>query len=448
MKVGVAVVGGGISGLTVAFRLRRAGQDVVVLDAGERPGGVIRSERDQGFLFEAGPDGLLAEPPETARLIADLGLADEVVRATASSRRRQLYLDGRLRAVPNASLSLLSSDLLSRQGKWRLLREPWVPPRAANDAEDESVLAFGERRLGPEAARNLLGPAAVGVFAGDAARLSLRSAFPRLHDLEVQHGGLLRGLRALRKQGDAPGRARPFSFRDGLERLPQALAQALAPRCHHARVTGLTPVPGGEGWHVERTPGPPLVADRVVLACGTRAAAALLRELAPAAGRALEGIDHAPVAAVCLGWRQRPAALDLEAYGFLVAPGQGLRLLGCQFSSSVFPGRAPEGGAAVRALMGGAFAPEVVGWSDARLTEVALDELRTVTRLDKTPDVVRVFRHPVGLPQYELGHETRVSEATGAVATLTRVHLLGYGLHGIGLNDCIREATALAKRLR
>ena len=362
------VVGGGISGLVAAFDLSRAGRDVVCVEPSPRPGGLIRSEQREGFLCEWGPEAILDGAPETRALIEELALGPEVVRVQAEARKRLIYVRGRLRPLPRDPFSLVSSDLLTAAGKWRLLREPWVRPRPANDTDDESVLAFGERRLGPEAARNLVAPATIGVFAGDAARLSLKSAFPRLHALETRHGSLLRGLRAMRKEGGSPGRA--LSFTGGLERLPIALAARLGPRLIQAEVRGLRRA--GSGWELDLAPGVAggptrLQAEAVVLATPARVSAALLAPLAPGAAAVLAEMPIAPAAIVFLGYRTRPPGVDLDAYGFLVARGEGPQLLGCQYEATIFPGRAPAGGALFRLIMGGTFDPGVTGESDESL---------------------------------------------------------------------------------
>jgi protoporphyrinogen/coproporphyrinogen III oxidase len=450
--VRVVVVGAGISGLTAAWRLQGLGHDVTCVDPSRRPGGLIRSERRDGFLCEVGPQAIVDGAPETRALVTDLELAPEVVRPAPAARRRYVYTRGRLRAVPTTPPSLLSSDLLSLAGKWRLLREPWVKPRPLQ-AEEESVLAFAERRLGPEAARNLVGPAIIGIFAGDAARLSLRSALPRLHDLETQHGSLLRGLRALRKGGALLGKS--FSFRQGLERLPQALSTRLGDRLRHAEVHELHRE-GDGSWSVElrpsgsdvaESPPPILKADAVVLATPPRVTASLLAPLLPEAAQALRSVPLAPVAVVCLGFQTTDIGMDLNAYGFLVAREQGPKLLGCQYESTIFPGRAPAGCVLLRALYGGTFDPDAVEESDDALVRRAWQELRTIAGLSRFPDVTAVWRIRDAIPQYELGHLARVTTVERATATLPGLHVLGLALFGIGVNDCIRAATQLARTI-
>jgi oxygen-dependent protoporphyrinogen oxidase len=444
--VRIAVVGGGISGLTAAFALQTAGHAVVCLEPSARPGGHMWTERRDGFLCEGGPEAVLDGAPDTRALIEALGLEPELVRVSRAARRRMIYVRGRLRLVPSDPLALLSTDLLSAGAKLRLMREPWIPARPEDDPEDETVLAFGERRLGAEAARNIVAPAILGIFAGDAGMLSVKSAFPRLKALETRHGSLIRGLRAMRKEGGPPGRA--FSFRDGLERLPQQLAAKLGERLVRARAERL--VRGEGGWVIEAVAAEGarrIEADAVVLATPPRVASALLAPVDRPAADALDKIPVAPAAVVCLGFASTEIGMDLGGYGFLVARGEDPQILGCQYESSVFSGRAPEGGTLLRVILGGAFEPGVASESEASLIARACADLRTVAGLSATPTFSTVFRIPEAIPQYHVGHAERVAAVEGVAARAPGLHVIGAALRGAGVNDCIRSATALARSL-
>jgi oxygen-dependent protoporphyrinogen oxidase len=442
MKIGI--VGGGVSGLTVAHKLVLGGHDVTCFEGSGRTGGLIRTERHEGFLCEVGPQAILDGGRDVRALFDELGLSERVCAPAQAARKRYVFLRGRLRAVPSGPLSLLSTDLIGAQAKWRLMREPFVEPRPT-DAGDESVLDFGVRRLGPEAARALIEPAVIGLFAGDAARLSMKSAFPRVAALEATHGSLLRGLRAARRQGAGPGKS--VSFPDGLEELPRALAGKLEGRLVPAQVQALLREPGG--WRVELGGGAlsgPAPFDALVLALPPRTTAALLEPWAPEPARGLRELTLASVAVVSLGFTRLDVGIDLGGYGFLVARGERPTLLGCQYESTVFPGRAPAGSVLLRAILGGTFEPEVLGLDDNALVERTVNDLRLMG-LSGEPDFAAVWRLPDVLPQYELGHERRVQAIEAALANVPRLHVLGMGLRGIGLSDCIRNAAALARTI-
>jgi oxygen-dependent protoporphyrinogen oxidase len=430
--VKIAVVGAGISGLCVAHKLVRAGHDVTVFEGAGRVGGLVRSERIDGFLCELGPQAILDGAPEVRALLDELGLTARVCPPSPAARRRFIFTGGKLRPLPTGPGSLLSTDLLSAAGKWRLLKEPFT--KAPPPAEDESILAFATRRAGAEVAQKIASPAVLGVFAGDAAALSMRSTFPRIATLEAAHGSVVKGMKAARKAGAGAGQS--VSFPDGLEELPRALAAKLEGRILPVQVGSVRRDPAG--WLVDRERF-----DTVVVALSPLAAAEVLQTTLPEAGE-LRRLELASVAVVALGFGSADIGIDLAAYGFLVARGEQATMLGCQYESTVFPGRAPKGSVLLRSILGGTFEPAVVDQDDAAVVARTVGDLRLVAGLSRQPDFARVWRLRQVLPQYHLGHERRVRVLEEAVAKRLRLHLLTIGQRGIGLSDCIRNATALA----
>jgi len=320
------------------------------------------------------------------------------------------------------------------------LREPFV--RRGTD-DDESVFDFVARRFGSEAAERAAGPALIGIYAGDAAALSVRAAFPRLAALEREHGSVLRGMFRTRGTG---GLGRPVSFPEGLAELPRALAAGLGARRRVARATAIDRREGG--WTIALEDGAALDAERVVLATPAAATAALLAPHSPEAAQALRAIPHAPVAVVCLGFRGADAGalgMDLDAYGFVVARGEGLSILGCQYDSSVFPDRAPAGGVLLRALCGGVFEPQLVDADDATISGQVLGDLRRATGLRREPDVVRIWRARPGIPQYDRAQLARIRAVDDALTRLPGLAVIGHALRGVGVSACVSIATALVR---
>jgi len=440
--VRIAVIGGGISGLTAAQQLAAGGHDVALVDDAAPPGGLIASTREDGFLCEHGPQAVLDGSAEVRALVAAAGLEARIVRALPASRRRSIYVGGKLRPFPASPPALVKTDLLSARAKLRLLGEPFV---RRGGGEDESVFDFVARRFGRQAAERAAGPALIGIYAGDAAALALHAAFPRLAALEREHGSVLRGMFRARGQRGHARLGRPLSFPEGLAELPRALATALGARRRVARARALEPAAGG--WRIALD-GETLDAERVVLATPAAATAALLAPLAPAAAEALRAIPHAPVAVVCLGFRAADAAglgIDLDTYGFVVARGEGLKLLGCQIDSSVFPGRAPAGGVLLRALLGGTFEPALVDADDATLAAQAVGDLRRAAGLRREPDLVRVWRARPGIPQYDRAHLCRARAVDEAVGRLPGLTVIGHALRGVGLTACVQTAVTLSR---
>ena len=458
----VIVVGGGISGLTAAYLAKGAGHQVVCVDAGVEPGGVIRAERHEGFLCEVGPQALLDDAPDSRALIASLGLEGRAITASLEARRRFLYVRGALHLLPMSPAALLRSRLLSPLGKLRLLAEPLIPARRSSVGDDaETAEAFATRRLGREAGGTLFGTGIIGIYSADAALLSAASAFPRLAALERDHGGLLRGLLAARRAGKRPGR--PLSFIDGLGELPAALGRALGPEgMSQGRVLAVEEGTTGSRWRVLVEAGSAtrvMEGDAVVLAVGAEETGRLLQAVVPAAHEALCGqgansgkgeLETAPIAVCCLGFRAGAAqgiGIDLAAYGFLVARGEGQpRLLGCQYESSTFPGRAPAGGVLLRAILGGTgrgFEPDIVDKSDTQIAERAVADLRVVAGLKTRPDLVRVWKHPRAIPLPGPGHAARIATLDQALLRHPGLFVVGHGVRGVGVNESIRAATTL-----
>ena len=439
----IAVIGGGISGLTAAHRLVGAGHDVTLVDDAAEPGGLIAGARVGGFLCERGPQAVLDGSEAVRALITSAGLDARIVRALPASRRRSVYVAGKLRPFPASPPALIKTNLLTARGKLRLLREPFVRRRGEDRGDDESVFDFVARRFGREAAERAAGPALIGVYAGDAAALSVRAALPRLAALEREHGSVLRGL--FRTRGTSR-LGRPVTFPEGLGELPRALGAALGARRRVARAIGIARRAGG--WIVGLDGGIELEAERLVLATPAAATAALLAPHDAGAAEALRAIPHAPVAVVCLGFRATDAGalgMDLDAYGFVVARGEGISLLGCQYDSSVFPGRAPPGGVLLRALCGGTFDPGLVDADDARIAALVLGDLRRAAGLRRDPDDVQIWRARPGIPQYDRAHPARLRAVDEAVRRLPGLSVLGQALRGVGVSACIGAATALVR---
>jgi protoporphyrinogen/coproporphyrinogen III oxidase len=447
----IVVVGGGISGLTTAFLARAVGNDTVCVEPASLPGGLIRSERHDGFLCEVGPQAVLDDASDTAQLLAALDLDSRVLRAAPDARRRFIYAKGALHPLPMSPPALLRSGLLSPLAKVRLLAEPFLPGRrTGTDDDSETLDSFGVRRLGAQAGRRLLNTAAIGIYATEATSLSAVAAFPRLAALEREYGSLLRGVMAGRKRGKQPGR--PLSFPNGLAELPAALARSIDAGRVRGRVAAIEPLAAG-GWRVavEGGASPTLEADAVVVTANAATTRILLAPIVPEVDQALRDLVTAPVAVCCLGFDQptiRGCGMDLAAYGFLVARGEQPRLLGCQYESSIFSDRAPLGGALLRAILGGrgaGFEPEIIEKSDDQIAARALSDLRTVTGLKGDPGLVRVWRHPDGIPVYAPGHLRRLTVVDSALRGHPGLFVLGQALRGVGVNEGIKAATNLVR---
>jgi protoporphyrinogen/coproporphyrinogen III oxidase len=443
----VAVVGAGISGLTTAFLLSRRGLKVTVLEAAPRAGGAMETLADGPWRFEMGPNTVLEGNADVSALIEACGLAGEKLTAPAAARKRYLWKGGRLHPLPGGPGGFLGTPLFSLGAKLRLLKEPWIGRPRGNP--EETIAAFVRRRLGTEFLDYAVGPFVSGVYAGDPERLSVRWAVPRIYALERDYGSLIRGALAKRK---GPVQTSPaggmISFPEGLDTLPRRLAEEIR-KTGDVR-TGVAcrcVTRSGGGFAVETGDGT-LVAERVVLAVPADAAARLLDDLTGGASRVFAEIPYAPVAVVSLGVRRADVAHPLDGFGFLAPRKEGLNILGCLFTSTLFPGRAPDGHAALAAFVGGRTNPEIVAREDEAIYATVREELGRALGLTGEPVFHHVRRWPRAIPQYELGHGRCVELAERIEQENPGLRIGGSFLRGISVPDCIRNATALAGEVR
>lgn len=425
----LAVVGGGLSGLAAAWELGRLlpGSRITLYEASDRLGGKIRTVRREGFLMEAAADAFLADKPGGVDACRALGLEDELISPLPQPAGVLLYQRGRLLPLPEGMahlaptrlLPFLRSPLFSPWGKLQVLLERLRPAR---DAGEESIARFVRRRFGEEALRKVGQPLLAGIYGGDAERLSLEATFPRLKELEREHGSVTRGLSRARP-GRALGYAHAFvSLMGGMERLVEGLARAL--RAVEVRLsTRLEALPAAEGTILAVPAG-----EAARLVSDARLAGLLRRQ------------RSTPVLSVSLGYRRAAVGHPLGAYGFLVPPGSGLRLTGATFSSSKLPGRAPGDNVLLRA-----FYPDPA--LEPELPQLAHRELSELLEISEPPLVTEAFVFPQANPQYELGHPAWLAELEEALEAHPRLVLAGASYRGVGVPDCIQQGRQAARRL-
>jgi oxygen-dependent protoporphyrinogen oxidase len=450
----VVVVGGGISGLALAYRLqeRRPDLDIAVLEAGDRPGGNVGTLRRDGFQAETGPNGFLDGKPATMSLCRDLGLGARLVPASLeAAQNRYLFLGGRLRLLPGGLTQFLRSDLLSWRGKASLIMERWRPPRRAD--ADESIAAFARRRAGAEAAEVFADALVTGIYAGDPRLLSVRACFPRLANLEREHGSVMKGLaraaRARRRQASpvpSAGPGKMWSLSDGLAGMIEALCAHLRrPPLAGVRVLSVrkqenawvVSAGGKDAWH----------AEAVVLACPAYQQAGILAEVDEELAGQVEAIPYNRIAVVALGYRRADVPGSVAGFGFIAPQRLGRDILGVQWCSSIFPGRAPPDMVLLRALAGGWNRADVPGWDDGRLVAAVRAELRLAQGICAVPVFQHIFRWNRAIPQYLLGHLERVAWIEARARRYPGLFLAGNAYHGVALNDCTEQAGLVAEKI-
>jgi protoporphyrinogen/coproporphyrinogen III oxidase len=445
----VLVIGGGISGLACAYRLQQAGIPVRALEAASRPGGVIATKQKDGFCFELGPQSFLSTEPLVA-LIDALGLKDQLLQANPRAPR-YILVRGRLIPAPLAPPSLLTTPLFSAGTKWRLITE--ILHRTRPPAEDESIAAFVRRKFGDELLNRFVAPFVSGVYAGDAERLSLRAAFPKVHEFEAQYGSVLRGAMKSRPAKGTP-RAGLCTFRDGMETFPRAIAARLGSSLLlETSVAGLRHgKANGKPWfevditrhnHSETLP-----ASAVVIATPTNIASEILLGLSDKFAPLFSRIEYAPVAVVSTCYRREQIQRDPDGFGFLVPRSEGLRVLGTVFNSALFAGRAPDGMVCFTNFAGGATDPKFCELSDEEITETICAEVSRVLGITGKPVATNLHRYVRALPQYNLGHSQIVKSLEALTASMPGLFLAGNYLSGPSIGSCVEQAFRTAEAVR
>ncbi|MHC4939013.1 MAG: protoporphyrinogen oxidase [Planctomycetota bacterium] len=404
----IAVLGGGLAGLAAAWDLGKR-HDVTLFESNSRTGGNIYTEQKDGFRIEWGPNGFLDNEPKTLELVEELGLTSRLQRAQDTAARRFIWREGKLREIPEKPWKFLFAGVLPLMGTLRVALEPWSKPRPEHD---ESVRDFAARHMGPQAADIMIDAFVTGVFAGDPNRLSVKSAFPKLYNLESEYGSLIKGAKG---RGFGP-KGYLTSFDHGLQVLVDELTSRLDVRLNE-------PVEKIEQGDY----------DRVICSIPAHAAAPLVD---PPLSDLLSKIPGGPLAVVALQFEKSPPTP--EAFGFLVPRNQGLKMLGCLYDSSIFKHRAPDGSRLFRIMLGGRREPEVADLPDEELLQLTLSELERVWGSVPEPSGHRIVRWPKGISQYEIGHGDLVDEIDRN--TPDWLKLTGSSYRGVAMNLCVKEA--------
>lgn len=459
----VAIIGGGITGLAAAHRLRELAVarempvEAVVLERGERLGGPLRTIARDGFIMETGTDSFLTEKPWAADLARRLGLESELIPTRAEFRKTYVVRRGRLVEIP-AGFSLLApmhiwpvltSSLFSPWGKLRMALEPLIPRR--DDARDESLASFVTRRLGREVLDRVAQPLAGGIYTANPAELSMHATMPRFVEMEQRYGSLMHGMRAAevarvaQQRGTSGARWSLFlSLRGGVSQLLDALAS----RVQSSIRTGADVASverAGETWRVVLADGSHVEADAVICAAHTYTAARLLRRIDSRLADHLGYIHYASAATVNLTWRIADFPKPPDAFGFVVPSIEHRKIIAGSFSSLKFEGRAPQGFILARVFLGGQLQSDMMKLSDDEMVAAAREEFQALLGVTAAPGITEVQRWPASMPQYAVGHLDRVAQIEEAAAHVPDLFLAGAAYHGVGVPDCVHSGEKAAE---
>ncbi|GBD98305.1 protoporphyrinogen oxidase [bacterium BMS3Abin07] len=446
----IVIIGGGISGLSIAYFLLRKepGLEVEVYESSGRAGGKIWTDRADGFLCESGVNGFLDNRPMTLKLAGDLGL--DPLKSNDDSRERYVFSGNKLHLIPESPLAFFSSGFLSLKGRLRILYEPFA---GKGSGKDETLESFAVRRLGREAYEKLIDPMASGIYAGDSTALSLKSCFPRIYELEQDYGSLIRAMFRLRKEARKTGKkvsAGPggvlTSFYNGMQVIIDSLKNSIGNRLRLGKEV-LSIDRRDDGYTLHTGDGKETGADLIVLAVPAYSAAKILRDFNGRLSQILSGITYPSVAVVCMGFLMESIPHSLNGFGFLIPARERRKILGTLWDSSIFPNRAPDGHVLLRTMIGGARASSLAMQEDNKIVDNIMGELGTIMGIKSDPDFIKIYRHELAIPQYHLGHQEILREVDAMVSTCRGLYLTGNAYRGIGMNDCIENSYNLCNRI-
>jgi len=449
----ISIVGAGISGLATAHAIltRKPNAEITIFEADQRIGGKVWTETsDDGYLCEGGVNGFLDKIPRTLELCQETGVLP--VRADASAQKRYVYSRGELHKLPEKPPEFLKSRLLSVRGRLRVIYETIA---GGTDNPDETLGQFATRRLGKEAFERLIDPMASGVFAGDASKLSLKSCFPRIHEIETEYGSLIRGLIKLqlkakregKKNTPGPGPGGTLtSFANGMSALTDQLAAQLGSRIRVS--TAVTDINrNGNHYQIQLANDAVEESDVLILAAPAHAQARMLQAMDPVLAGLLGEIPYPALSVCCFGYRKQRVGELLDGFGFLVPSKEQRAILGTIVDSNVFPGRAPEDSILLRSMVGGARTPELALLPDEQLINRVRSDLQDILGLKAEPDFIRIFRHKRAIPQYLVGHAARLGAIDEKLQQHPGLVLTGNAFRGVSLNDCVVNAWKTAQTL-
>ncbi|MFA6439404.1 MAG: protoporphyrinogen oxidase [Bacteriovoracaceae bacterium] len=445
------VIGGGISGLATAWWLRKQGITVSLFEQESTVGGTMKTIRKNGWLIETGPNSALETSPLCKTLFEDVGIADELVYANPAGNNRYILRGGKLHPLPMSPGLFFRSRLWSLRGKLRLLKEPFV----GKATKEESIAEFVERRLGREFLDYAINPFVAGIFAGAPESLSVRAAFPKLYALEEKYGGLIRGqiggARERKKRGEvAKDRARMFSFKNGMQTLPDGIAAALGTnirtstkveRIEYDRKEKLYTlhfsINGSPGTHRSQS---------VIFAVPAAVAARLISPFDNVLSQNINNIVYPPVTEVFVGYKTDQVRCPLDGFGFLIPEKEQRQILGAIWSSTLFDGRVPEGCVALTVFIGGSRQPEYALRNDVELLQTVNKELNDILNIDGDPVFTQITRWQMAIPQYHLGHLQIVQLMEKFEERYPGVFLSGNYRDGISVGDCIIQSDKMSRR--
>ena len=440
----IAIIGGGIAGLCTAYWLKKEGLNVTVYEKSDEPGGAIRTIKEHGYLVELGPNSALETSEVLKDLIKELGIEDQKIYGSEESNKRYIVKNGKLEAIPLGILNFLKTGLWSWKAKLRLLKEPFIKPSTDKNI---SLAQLVEHRLGREFLDYAINPFVAGVYAGDPKTLSSAAGFPKLYNLEQKYGSFIKGAflgaRERRKRKEvAKDRAKMFSFIEGMQTFPKALARYLGEDIQYDTfIEHILPV--NEKFKVtavENGHSTTSVFDGVVVCTPTHISAQLLLDMDPEASDHLRKVYHPPVTVVYTGFHRKDIHRKLDGFGFLIPELERRKILGTLWNSSIFPGRVPAKQVAFTTFVGGTRQPEIALLEDDTIKDIVVDELKDLIGLEGKPVYVKIKKWKKAIPQYTIGYQKTQESINMLEEKFNGLYFAGNFRRGISVGDSVLSA--------
>ena len=453
------IVGAGISGLVTAFYLKRKieqenrNDSILLLEQDSRVGGHIQSIKDQGFIFDGGPRGFLAEGRRTLSLCKELGIWNKIQTSRDESRIRYIWRNNTLNPLPSKPTDIFTSKIIRFKEIKTVLGEYFKKSSAPSD--DESVADFFTRRFSAEILDNFAELLITGVYAGDPKKLSAKSIFPKLKELEGQYGSILKGFIKSKKQKPenhfdtdimSIKKTKLVSFNEGMETIVTALKENLDQIIKtKVNIKNIAFQENNSSTILYEHNGSQIKTDfdKIIFATPAYLTAEILKSSHPQLAKLLNEIEYAHIHVVCLGYHKK--VHQYKGFGFLSPRKEKLKMLGCIWNEMVFPSLAPEGEVNITAMYGGACHPEMKDWDNAKLIYEVRKELELTMKIKEEPDAIEIFKYQKGIPQYNIGYQKIIDNIFEILKKNPNIFLTGSYINGVGINDCVKNAYNLIR---
>lgn len=456
----IAIIGAGISGLSAAYHLQKAGHHVSLLEKSDTVGGAIKTTRTSGYLIEHGPNSILLSDPRVRKLIAEIGIEKDLTPANTAAKNRFIIHGSKLNPLPTSPLKALTTPLFSFKAKMRALKEILVAKRDARKGT-ECFADFVRRRFGQEILDKAADPFVNGIYAGDSNRLATRHAFPKLWNLEQEHGSILRGLIARRRSAKKANPQLPkgtsptiASFTNGMQTLPEAISAALRQETlsTSTEIEFISHSPQTRNWSIKWKSKTGTIAqgvfDHLIITSPAHELPNLpLQDNVRDALSKLPDISYPPVTTLFLGFKRSQVRHPLDGFGMLSSPKEKNKMLGALFNSSLFPARAPDDHVAVNVMLGGSRTPELARMSESELKASVMDELRKLLGVEGQPAFTNLIRWEKAIPQFNLGYSKVIEQIEQAERDFPGLHIAGNYRDGISVPDCIVAGINLTEKI-